>query len=106
MADRAPPDDREGSRRQLSGAWNLAFTAGFTLLGAMAFGYYGGRYLDGLAGTEPWLSLVGFMLGVTAGFRVLIRDVLRPGKGPNPNRESQDRDPDQDGERSGGPDCG
>ena len=106
MPHRSAPGDKGGPWRPPSGALGVAFTAGFTLLGAMALGYYGGRYLDGLAGTGPWLSLVGFIMGVTAGFRVLIRDVLRPGVGPNLSGDGQGRDPDQDGEGSEEPDRG
>ena len=31
-----------------------------------------GRWLDGKFGTEPWLTLVGLVFGVIAGFRSLI----------------------------------
>ncbi|MEW5952321.1 MAG: AtpZ/AtpI family protein [Bacillota bacterium] len=30
-------------------------------------GFYGGRYIDGLLGTGPWIMIVGILLGVAAG---------------------------------------
>ncbi len=81
------------------GMLGTAFTAGFTLLAGFLVGYYGGRWLDGLAGTTPWLTLVGTILGIVAGFRVLIRDILR-GASPETKRGS-DKD-----EESGKPDRG
>ncbi len=68
-----------GSPRVPGGLWSVAFTSGFTLLAGLLVGYYGGRWLDKLAGTTPWLSLVGIILGIVAGFRVLLRDILREG---------------------------
>lgn len=66
-----------GPPRQPGVDWSLAFTSGFTLLAGMLIGYYGGRFLDSRLGTAPWLTLVGIMLGVAAGFRILVRDILR-----------------------------
>ncbi|MCL6449966.1 MAG: AtpZ/AtpI family protein [Acetobacteraceae bacterium] len=65
---------------ETGGRWRLlglALTFGFTLLAAMALGYYGGRYLDSRLGTSPYLSLVGLLLGVGAAFRILVRDLLQ-----------------------------
>lgn len=43
-----------------------------TVIGAL-----GGRWLDGKLGTEPWLMIVGLVIGVAAGFRSLIRTARR-----------------------------
>jgi F0F1-type ATP synthase assembly protein I len=40
-------------------------------------GLLGGRWLDGKLGTDPWLMIVGLLLGVVAGFRSLIRTARR-----------------------------
>lgn len=45
---------------------------GIELAVATTIGFLGGRWLDGKLGTAPWLSLVGLLLGVAAGFRNLI----------------------------------
>jgi F0F1-type ATP synthase assembly protein I len=42
---------------------------------AIGIGYFGGRYLDGKLGTEPWLGWIGFAAGVGAGIKALIRVV-------------------------------
>ncbi len=60
----------------------LAFNFGISLALAMAIGYFGGRWLDGRLGTEPWFALVGLVLGVVAGFRILFREVLKAEKPP------------------------
>lgn len=39
-----------------------------TVIGLLA-----GRWVDGKLGSDPWLMIVGLLLGVTAGFRSLIR---------------------------------
>ncbi len=33
------------------------------------FGWFLGRYLDGVFGTKPWLMIVFLVLGVAGGFR-------------------------------------
>lgn len=58
------------------GRFDIAFSFGATLLLATALGYYGGSYLDRWLGSDPWLALAGFFLGLVAAFRILIRDLL------------------------------
>lgn len=77
-----------GDKSGTDGLLSVAFTSGLTLLAGLFLGYYGGRWLDGLAGTAPWLTLVGTLLGIVAGFRVLLRDILRTSSRP----ERQDHD--------------
>jgi len=40
---------------------------------AVALGYLAGHWADQRWHTDPWLSLVGLLLGVAAGFRELYR---------------------------------
>jgi F0F1-type ATP synthase assembly protein I len=40
---------------------------------AIGIGYFGGRYLDGKLGTAPWLAWIGFVAGVGAGIKALVR---------------------------------
>ena len=78
-----------GSGRDARGIgtlFELAFTFAGTLLAGMAVGYYGGRWLDRWLGTDPWLQLLGLMLGVVAAFRVLWRTLQRQGDDDAPPR--------------------
>ena len=53
--------------RGLSDAINLATT----VAAAIALGYFGGRWLDGRFDTEPWLTIIGFLLGVATGIKAM-----------------------------------
>jgi ATP synthase protein I len=46
---------------------------GIELILSMAVGYYAGHWLDGKLHTAPWLALVGFAIGLYAGFRQIFR---------------------------------
>ena len=43
------------------------------MAGSVAIGALGGGWLDRKWGTEPWLLVVGFFLGMAAGFVELAR---------------------------------
>ena len=47
-------------------------SVGIELAVSTTIGFLGGRWLDGKLGTEPWLMLVGLLLGVAAGFKTLL----------------------------------
>ena len=42
-------------------------TIGFSFVFALVIGFAAGYWLDGVLGTSPWLSFVGFFLGLAAG---------------------------------------
>jgi ATP synthase protein I len=46
---------------------------GLEILLALAFGYFGGRYLDGKFGSGPWLQWIGLVVGVGAAVNALVR---------------------------------
>lgn len=46
----------------------IAFTLTFQLSASVLLGYFLGNWLDGLLHTAPWLTMVGVMAGVVAGF--------------------------------------
>jgi ATP synthase protein I len=50
-------------------------TIGMSFVLALVLGFGGGLWLDTVLGTKPWLSFVGFFLGLAAGvlnvYRVL-----------------------------------
>ena len=60
---------------------------GIELILSIAVGYYGGRWLDGKFGSAPWLALLGFAVGLYAGFR----QIFRVGRQMNAEAEREDQ---------------
>jgi F0F1-type ATP synthase assembly protein I len=54
-----------------------ASSVGLELGLSVVFGVLFGRWLDGKLGTAPWMMLLFFAIGVTAGFRSVLRAVKR-----------------------------
>lgn len=52
-------------------------SVGLMLAISVGIGTLGGWWLDDYLGTEPWLTVVGVVLGSAAGFYELIREVNR-----------------------------
>jgi ATP synthase protein I len=50
-----------------------AGTVGLEILLALAFGYFGGQYLDRKLDTAPWLQWIGLVVGVGAAVNALVR---------------------------------
>lgn len=46
-------------------------SAGFTMVTAVAVGYFAGNWLDNYLGTKPWFTIVLFLLGTAAGLKSL-----------------------------------
>ena len=69
--------DEEKPEPAVSGRARLALLSslGFALPVSIAAGGFLGYWADGKLSTFPWLTLVGFLLGVAAGFVNLIRAV-------------------------------
>lgn len=65
-------------------------TVGLAFVFALVFGFGGGYWLDSMLGTKPWLSLLGFALGLAAGVLNVIRTMRAvsapdsPGSRPGP----------------------
>jgi F0F1-type ATP synthase assembly protein I len=58
--------------------WRLAgrySAVGIEMGAAIAIGTLGGRWLDGKLGTEPYLFWFGFVVGVGAAVRAILRVV-------------------------------
>jgi len=66
---------REG-RKELAKAAG-ASTIGIEMGLAVAFGYFGGYWLDGKLGTGPYLMYFGLFIGFAAGFKSLFRIAAR-----------------------------
>jgi ATP synthase protein I len=58
---------------------------GLTLVISTVLGLWGGHALDGWLGTSPWLTLIGLLLGIAAGFVNLFRPVSGLGEGGDPH---------------------
>lgn len=48
-------------------------TIGLELVLCILVGLFGGRWLDGKFGTEPWLAVLGFFFGLAAGAKAIWR---------------------------------
>lgn len=59
-------------RKQLKLAARFA-SVGFELATAVVIGYFGGRWVDEKLGTDPWIQIIGLLLGVCAGFWSLFK---------------------------------
>ena len=65
---------------------------------AILAGFYGGEYLDHRLGTTPWLKSIGFVAGVGAAIKALVRVVRQY------NRSlEQDKQDTQDKQHEKGP---
>ena len=63
---------RPGTGKQLKTHGRL-LSSGIELGLSVVVGLLGGRWIDGQLGTEPWLMLLGLILGLIAGLRSLIK---------------------------------
>ena len=54
---------------------------GITMAASVAVGALGGSWLDRHLGTDPWLTVVGFLLGSVGGFLEMLRMVAMTGGG-------------------------
>lgn len=63
----------ESQQKRLTLAWSAGVTISSQVVGGLLLGYLLDRWL----GTDPWLSVVGLVLGTLSGFIGLYRLVLR-----------------------------
>jgi F0F1-type ATP synthase assembly protein I len=75
--------------RQLNALARLA-SVGIEFSVSTIIGLLGGKWLDGKLGTQPWLMLVGLVLGVTAGLRSLLRTARRANQESAAKRDDTD----------------
>jgi ATP synthase protein I len=68
------------ARPREPGAWTALAelsAVGMTLVMSTIVGLAGGYFADGWLGTKPWLTLIGLVLGIVAGFVNLFRSVKK-----------------------------
>jgi F0F1-type ATP synthase assembly protein I len=79
-----------GERRPAASQAGEVLGVGLQFAGAIILFLFLGRWLDGRLGTEPWLLLVGVMVGAVAGFVSLYRQlVVAPRERERRQRESK-----------------
>jgi F0F1-type ATP synthase assembly protein I len=72
--------------RSLSDAMNLATT----VASCVALGYFGGHWLDGRFDTTPWLTLVGFLVGVATGIKAMWQRAMEDSSRPANTEQNKD----------------
>lgn len=65
-------------------------SVGIELALSTVIGLLGGQWLDNKLSTAPYLTVIGLLLGVTAGFRSLIRAARRKPTPPDDGPPEQD----------------
>jgi ATP synthase protein I len=65
-----PPPTKSPTNWQLIGQLS---SMGMSFVFALAIGFGGGYWLDSMLGTKPWLSFVGFFLGLAAAVLTVYR---------------------------------
>jgi F0F1-type ATP synthase assembly protein I len=60
---------------------------GFEIAVPVVLFMFAGYKADGWLGTEPWLFVVGALLGVTVGFYSFFRRVLQYSRGPRGKKD-------------------
>ncbi|UQA60996.1 AtpZ/AtpI family protein [Polyangium aurulentum] len=71
-AKKSPADQRPPGLENWRGVGSYG-TLGLEIVLSICFGFFGGRWLDGKFGTEPWLSALGFVFGVGAAIKAVMR---------------------------------
>jgi ATP synthase protein I len=61
-------------------------TVGFSFVFALIIGFGGGYLLDGWLGTQPWLTFIGFFVGLAAGILNVYRIMRFAGRPQKPQK--------------------
>ena len=64
-------------------------TVGMSFVLALVMGFGGGYWLDGWLGTKPWLSFIGFFVGLAAGVLNVYRVMQSTNSGPGSSTPSE-----------------
>ncbi|QGU00724.1 hypothetical protein SYNTR_2130 [Candidatus Syntrophocurvum alkaliphilum] len=74
--------------KSLGEAVNLATS----VAAAVGIGYLGGRWLDGRFDTEPWLALLGFVIGVATGLKMMYQKAVSGSTNPALSKDKVDKE--------------
>ncbi|MGE4551864.1 MAG: AtpZ/AtpI family protein [Desulfovibrionaceae bacterium] len=88
-----------GKHKEVWDAILSAGTIGLNLVSATIIGAVIGHFLDQWLGTKPWLFLFWLIMGIIAGFRMVIQDMNRIARRDEAVRKGLDPDnlPDEPG---------
>lgn len=68
---------------------------------AIALGFFFGRWLDGLLGTEPWMMILFALFGISAGFVNLFRITAQASRAEEQLAAMEDAEDGESGVESG-----
>ncbi|HUU34398.1 MAG TPA: AtpZ/AtpI family protein [Vicinamibacterales bacterium] len=74
-------------------------TVGLSFVFALMMGFGAGFWLDGRLGTKPWLSLLGFAVGLAAGILNVVRTMQSVAAGERSLQRDRHRDPERPEQR-------
>ena len=77
MPQARKPQPSKSTRLEVISTVGKYMDLGFIFVVAAGGGAWGGYLLDSRLGTDPWLLLVGALLGIAAGFYHFFSVVLR-----------------------------
>jgi F0F1-type ATP synthase assembly protein I len=68
---------------------------------SIALGYFFGRWLDGLFETEPWLTIIFALFGISAGFVNLFRIAAQASRAEEQLSATEAAENEESGDESG-----
>jgi F0F1-type ATP synthase assembly protein I len=63
-----------------------ASSIGIEMVVSLALGYFAGSYADRHLHTKPWLTILGFLIGIGASVKAMVR-IARQYKRENPDED-------------------
>lgn len=72
-----PEDPARPSQKVQTNALGVALSAGSQLVVSVLLWLFVGQWLDKKLGTEPWLMLLGAVVGISSGLYLLIKELGR-----------------------------
>ena len=71
---------------------NVGVSFGVGMALRLAIYYYGGNWIDGKLGTEPWFAFAGVLLAIGLSFYSLITEMRKNNKGGSDDETSNNED--------------
>jgi ATP synthase protein I len=81
-------NNKQNWPRALADAMNLATS----VAGAIALGYFGGRWLDGRYDTGPWLSIAGMLFGMLTAGKMMWQRLMTESRKTSSDDLGKDKD--------------